>query len=115
MVMKFQVAKITIYPLSFNKTNFNHLIYKPRDTNKVFKNVKLKRFKTEFWIKFLSLCHKFHVGFTPSRRLNSSKSDFLQMLWGLLEGLLLGISPQICVLHTLIDCPIFLVLMQNGP
>ncbi len=33
--MKFQVAKMTIYPLSFNKTNCNHLICKLRDTNKV--------------------------------------------------------------------------------
>ncbi len=30
--MKFQVAKITIYPLSFNKTNCGHVIYKPQDT-----------------------------------------------------------------------------------
>ncbi len=25
---------------------------------------KLKRFKTEIWVKFLSLCHKFQIGFT---------------------------------------------------
>ncbi len=30
--MNFQVAEITIYPLSFNKTNCDHLIYEPRDT-----------------------------------------------------------------------------------
>ncbi len=29
--MKFQVAEITIYPISFNKTNCNHLIYEPQD------------------------------------------------------------------------------------
>ncbi len=50
--------------------------------------IKLKTFKTENWVKFMSLCHKFRIGFTPSRRLNASKLDFLQMLWGLVEGLL---------------------------
>ncbi len=30
--MKFQVAEMTIYPLSFNKTNCDHLIYEPQDT-----------------------------------------------------------------------------------
>ncbi len=40
--MKFQVTKITIYPLSINKPNCDHLIYKPQDTNKVFQNIKLK-------------------------------------------------------------------------
>ncbi len=29
--MKFQVAEITIDPLSFNKTNCDHLIYEPQD------------------------------------------------------------------------------------
>ncbi len=86
--IQFQVVKMTIYPFSFNKTNCDHVIYKPKDTHKVFKNIKLKTFKTEIWAKFLSLCHKFRIGFTPSRRLNASKSDFLQMLWGLLDGLL---------------------------
>ncbi len=57
-VMKFQVAKMTIYPLSFNKTNY-HLIYKPQDTHKFFKNIKLKGFKAEIWVKFLYLCHTF--------------------------------------------------------
>ncbi len=54
----------------------------------IFKNIKLKTFKTENWVKFLSLCHKFQIGFAPSRRLNASKLDFLHMLWGLVEGLL---------------------------
>ncbi len=85
--MKFQVAKMTIVPLAFNKTNYDHLIYKPQDTHNVFKNIKLKIFKIEIWVKFLSSCHKFRIGFTPSR-LNASKLDFLQMLWGLVEGLL---------------------------
>ncbi len=49
---------MTIYPLYFNKTIYDHLIYKPQDIHKVFKNVKLKRFKTEIWVTFLSLCHK---------------------------------------------------------
>ncbi len=30
--MKFQVAEKTIYPLSFNKTNCDHLIYEAQDT-----------------------------------------------------------------------------------
>ncbi len=30
--MKFKVAEMTIYPLSFNKTNCDHLIYEPQDT-----------------------------------------------------------------------------------
>ncbi len=51
--MKFQVAKLTIYPL-FNKTNCDHLIYKPQDTHEVFKNIKLERFKTQIWVKFVS-------------------------------------------------------------
>ncbi len=59
--LKFQMAKITIYPLSFNKTNCDHLIYKPQDNYKVFKNIKLKTFKTEIWVTFLSLCHKFWI------------------------------------------------------
>ncbi len=54
--MTFQVAKMTIYPLSFNKTNCDHLIYKPQDTHKVFKNIKLKTFNTEILVKFQSLC-----------------------------------------------------------
>ncbi len=29
---KFQVAEMTIYPLSFNKTNCDHLIYEHHDT-----------------------------------------------------------------------------------
>ncbi len=86
--MKFQVAEMTIYPLSINKSNCDHLIYEPQDTQYVFKNIKLKTFKTDNLVKFLSLCHKFQIGFTPSRRLNASKLDFLQMLWGLAEGLL---------------------------
>ncbi len=86
--MTFQVAKMTIYPLSVNKINCDHPIYKPEDTHKVFKNIKLKAFKTETWVKFLTLCHKFGIGFTPSRRLNASQSDFIQMLWGLPDGLL---------------------------
>ncbi len=69
------------FPFSFNKTNCDHLIYKSQDTHKVFKNIKLKRFNTEIWVKCLSLCHKFQIEFTPSIRLNASKSDFLQMLW----------------------------------
>ncbi len=81
-------GKMIIYPISFNKTNCDHLIYKPQDTHKVFKNITLKRFKTEIWVTFLSLCQKVRIGFTRSRRLNASKSDFLQMLWDLLEGLL---------------------------
>ncbi len=85
--MNVQVAKVTIYPLSVNKTNYDHLIYEPQCTHKVFKNIKLKTYETEKWVKFLSLCHKFWIGFTLSRRLNAPKSDFLQMLWGLLEGL----------------------------
>ncbi len=64
--MKFQVAKITIDPLSFNKINCDHLIYKHQDTHKVFKTIKLNTFKTEIWVKFLSLCHKLWIGFTPS-------------------------------------------------
>ncbi len=67
-------------------------MYKPQDTHKVFKNIKLQRFKIEIWFIFLSLCHRFWIGFTPSRRLNASQLDFLQMLRGILEGLL-GISP----------------------
>ncbi len=94
--MKVQVAKMTIYPLSFNKTNCDHLIYKPQDTHKVFKNIKLKTFKSEIWVKFLSLCHKFHIGFTPSRRLNASKLDFLQMLWGLLGASYRNKSLNMC-------------------
>ncbi len=65
--MKFQVVKI-----SFNKTNCDLPIHNPQDTHKVFKNIKLKRFKTEIWVKFLSLCHIFRIGFTPSRRLSPS-------------------------------------------
>ncbi len=30
--MKFKVAELTIYPLSINKTNCDHLIYEPQDT-----------------------------------------------------------------------------------
>ncbi len=30
--MKFEVAEIAIYPLSFSKTNCDHLIYEPQDT-----------------------------------------------------------------------------------
>ncbi len=30
--MKFQVSEMTIYPLSFNKTNCDHLIYETQDT-----------------------------------------------------------------------------------
>ncbi len=30
--MTFQVAEMTIYPLSFIKTNYDHLIYEPQDT-----------------------------------------------------------------------------------
>ncbi len=30
--MKFKVAEMTIYPFSFNKTNCDHLIYEPQDT-----------------------------------------------------------------------------------
>ncbi len=30
--MKFEVAKMTIYPISFNKTNCDHLIYELQDT-----------------------------------------------------------------------------------
>ncbi len=86
--MKFQVAEMTIYPLSYNKTNCDHLINELQDAQKVFKNIKLKTFKTENWVKCLSLCHKFRIGFTPSTRLNASKLDFLQMLWDLVEGLL---------------------------
>ncbi len=52
--MKFQVAEMTIYSFSFNKTNCDHLIYEPEDTQFVFKNIKLKTFKTENWVKFLS-------------------------------------------------------------
>ncbi len=37
--MKFQVAEMTIYPLSYNKTNCDHLIYEPQDTQYVFKNI----------------------------------------------------------------------------
>ncbi len=59
--MNFQVAKMTIYPLSFNK-NCDHLIYKPQDTHKAFKNIKLKTCKTEIWVKFLSLCQNFGLG-----------------------------------------------------
>ncbi len=44
--MKFQVAKMTIYPLSFNKTNCDHLIYKSQDIHKAFTNIKQKTFKT---------------------------------------------------------------------
>ncbi len=40
--MKFQIAEMTIYPISFNKTNCDHLIYEPQDIQKVFKNIKLK-------------------------------------------------------------------------
>ncbi len=40
--MNVQLAKLTIYPLSFNKTNYDHLIYEPQDTHKVFKTIKLK-------------------------------------------------------------------------
>ncbi len=86
--MKFQVVEMAIYPLSFNKTNCDNLIYKHQDCVKVFKNIKLKTFKTEIWVKCQSLCHKCRIGFTPSRRFNASKSDILQMLWGLLERLL---------------------------
>ncbi len=78
--IQFQVAKMNIYPFSVNKTNCDHFIHKPQDTHKVFKNIKLQRFKTEIWVKFLSLCYNFCIGFIPSRRLNASKSDFLQML-----------------------------------
>ncbi len=53
--MKFQVTKMTIYPLSFNITNCDHLNYKPQHTHNGFKNVKLKGFKTEIWVKFISL------------------------------------------------------------
>ncbi len=60
----------------------------PKILKKSFKNIKLKTFKTENWVKFLSLWHKVQIGFTPSRRLNGSKLDFLQMLWGLVGGLL---------------------------
>ncbi len=85
--MKFHMTKMTIYPLSFNKTNCDLLIYEPQDTHKVFQNIKLKTFKTEIWVKFLSLYHTFRIGFTPSRRLNTSKSYFLHMLLGLRKGL----------------------------
>ncbi len=30
--IQFQVAEMTIHPLSYNKTNWNHLIYEPQDT-----------------------------------------------------------------------------------
>ncbi len=30
--MKFQVAEMTIYPLSFDKTNCDHLIYEPHNS-----------------------------------------------------------------------------------
>ncbi len=30
--MKFKVAELTIYPLSFNKINCDHPIYEPQDT-----------------------------------------------------------------------------------
>ncbi len=30
--MKLKVAEMTIYPLSFNKTNCDHLIYESQDT-----------------------------------------------------------------------------------
>ncbi len=30
--MQFQVTEMTIYPLSFNKTNCDHLIYEHQDT-----------------------------------------------------------------------------------
>ncbi len=35
--MNLQVAKVTIYLLSLNKANYDHLIYEPQDTHKVLK------------------------------------------------------------------------------
>ncbi len=41
MVLNFQVAKVTTFPFSVNKINFDHLIYEPYDTHKVYKYIKL--------------------------------------------------------------------------
>ncbi len=42
MPMNFQVAKVASCPLLVNKINFDYLIYKTQDTDKVFENINLQ-------------------------------------------------------------------------
>ncbi len=57
--MKFQVANITI---TFNKTNCDHLIYKPHDTHKVFENINSKDLRLKFGSNFCLCVTNFGLG-----------------------------------------------------
>ncbi len=48
-----QVAKVTTFPFSFDKINFDHRSYEPKDNHKVI--IKLKTLNTEKWVEFM-LC-----------------------------------------------------------
>ncbi len=41
MALIFNMAKVTSFPFSVNKIIFDHLIYEPYDTHKVYKKYKI--------------------------------------------------------------------------
>ncbi len=57
IAMIFEVAKMTTFPLSVNKINFDYLIHEAQDIDKAFTNIKLQTLKSGS--HFVCVSHNF--------------------------------------------------------
>ncbi len=92
----FQVSKVTTFPLSVNKVNFDHLIYELQDNHNVFNNnIKLKTLTLK---SGLNLCcvSWFSDWVYSFKQIKCHKIRFY------------------FIVQVLFDCPTFIVLIQNG-